>query len=197
MQMSMLLSMAAFALAASISPGPVNIVALGSGARHGVAASMAHVTGATVGFTLLLLLTGLGLHELLVRFHWLTDAIRWAGIVFLLYMAWRLARDSGELDDGPGAKKPSLAQGAAMQWLNPKAWLAAVAGMGTYASAGEAGAVWLFAGVYFIVCYLSIASWALAGSFLNQYMRTPSRVRLFNRVMAAMLVLSVIYLVAG
>ncbi|MEJ7807021.1 MAG: LysE family translocator [Telluria sp.] len=195
--MSMLLSMTAFALAASISPGPVNIVALSSGARHGVAASMAHVTGATVGFTLLLLLTGLGLHEMLTRLPWLTDAIRWAGIAFLLYMAWRLAIDSGELNAGQAAQQPSLAHGAAMQWLNPKAWLAAVAGMGTFASSGDAGAVWLFTGVYFIVCYLSIASWALAGSFLSQYMQTAHRVRLFNRTMAALLVVSVIYLVAG
>ena len=195
--MSMLLSMAAFALASSISPGPVNVVALGSGARFGVAASMPHVTGATVGFTLLLLLTGLGLHQLLVQLPWLTDAIRWAGVAFLAYMAWRLAADSGELDTGPGVKKPSWRQGAAMQWLNPKAWLASVAGMGTYASQGDAGVVWLFTGIYFVICYASIASWAVAGSFLQQYLRAPRRLRIFNRSMAAMLILSVIYLIAG
>ncbi|NRR30010.1 LysE family translocator [Oxalobacteraceae bacterium] len=195
--MSMLFSMAAFALASSISPGPVNVVALGSGARYGVSASMRHVTGATVGFTLLLLLTGLGLHELLVRLPWLTELIRWAGVLFLLYMAWRLATDSGELDAGQASKKPTLAQGAVMQWLNPKAWLAAVAGMGTYAAKGEADTVWLFTGIYFIVCYLSIASWALAGSFLQHYLRAPHHVRLFNRAMAALLVLSVMYLVSG
>jgi threonine/homoserine/homoserine lactone efflux protein len=193
----MLLSMAAFALASSISPGPVNVVALGSGARFGVAASMPHVTGATLGFTLLLLLTGLGLHELLVALPWLTDGIRWAGVAFLAYMAWRLATDSGELDAGPGAAKPSWKHGAAMQWLNPKAWLASVAGMGTYASQGDAGAVWVFTGIYFVICYLSIASWALAGSFLRQYLSAPHRVRLFNRAMAAMLVASVAYLIAG
>lgn len=66
--MTALLSMAGFALVCSISPGPVNIVALSAGAQHGLAASMRHVTGATVGFTVLLLLIGLGLHELLDRF---------------------------------------------------------------------------------------------------------------------------------
>lgn len=192
--MSIILSMAAFALAASISPGPVNIVALGSSARYGFAASMRHVTGATVGFTLLLLLTGFGLHELLILLPWITTAIRWAGAAFLLYMAWRLASDSGELDTGPTSKQPSLAHGAAMQWLNPKAWLAAVAGMGTYASEGAPGSVWLFAAVYFVVCYLSIASWAWAGSFLQHYLRAPSQVRFFNRAMAALIVLSVVYL---
>ncbi len=156
--MSTFISMVAFALVAAISPGPVNLVALASGARHGVRASMALVTGATLGFTLLLLLTGFGLHEMLVRMPWLTAAIRWAGVAFLLYMAWRLATDSGELGGEKAGQKPSWSHGAAIQWLNPKAWLAAVAGMGTYASTADAHAVWLFAGVYFIVCYCSIAS---------------------------------------
>ena len=64
--MSLIMSMAAFALATSITPGPVNVVALGSGARFGFAASQKHVAGAALGFTLLLVLFGLGLHELLV-----------------------------------------------------------------------------------------------------------------------------------
>ena len=64
--MSLIMSMAAFALATSITPGPVNVVALGSGARFGFAASQKHVAGAALGFTLLLVLIGLGLHELLV-----------------------------------------------------------------------------------------------------------------------------------
>ena len=54
--MSLLLSMAAFALASSISPGPVNIVALSAGAQFGLRPAMRHVSGATLGFTLLLLL---------------------------------------------------------------------------------------------------------------------------------------------
>lgn len=63
--MSLLLSMAAFALASSISPGPVNLVALSAGAQFGLRPAMRHVTGATLGFTLLLLMIGLGLSELL------------------------------------------------------------------------------------------------------------------------------------
>ena len=50
--MSIFLSMAAFALAASISPRPVNNVALSAGAQYGLAASMRHVAGATFGFAL-------------------------------------------------------------------------------------------------------------------------------------------------
>ena len=195
--MSIIASMAAFALATSITPGPVNVVALGSGARHGFAASLAHVTGATAGFCLLLALAGLGLHEMVDAWPQVTAAVRWAGIAFLLYMAWKLAADAGELGAAQSPARPSLLQGAAMQWLSPKAWLAALAGMGTYAAAGDAAAVWLFAAIYFVVCWVSIAAWAWAGSRLQAHLRAPRRIRLFNRTMAGMLVMSVVYLAAA
>ena len=190
----MALSMAAFALATSITPGPVNIVALSAGARYGLRASLRHVAGATVGFTLLLLVVGLGLHALLAQWPGLTRGIRWAGVAFLLYVAWRLAADDGSIDTAATARGPSLLMGAAMQWLNPKAWLASVAGMGAYAASGERVLVWQFAAIYFVVCYLSIACWAWAGASLRQALREPARVRVVNRSMAGLLAGSALYL---
>jgi threonine/homoserine/homoserine lactone efflux protein len=194
--MSILLSMAAFALAASISPGPVNIVALSTSAQYGLAASMRHVTGATFGFTLLLLLTGLGLREVLDHWPWLTRLIQWAGVAFLFFMAYKLTIDDGRMGaDRPRAGHgPSAMSGAAMQWLNPKAWLASVAGMGAYAANGDRTLIWQFTALYFVICYASIACWAYAGSFLRQHLRDAARVRLFNRIMALLLVASAIYL---
>jgi len=195
--MSILVSMAAFALASSISPGPVNIVALSSGAQHGFRASMRHVTGATVGFTLLLLLTGMGLHELLARVPALAQATQLGGAAFLLWMAWKLARDDGHLDLAGNGKGPSLLLGAAMQWLNPKAWVAAVAGMSAFAANGDAVLVWQFAALYFAVCYVSIACWAYAGTFLRRRLSDPAGMRRFNRAMALLLAASAVYLFSG
>ena len=192
--MTALLSMAAFALASSISPGPVNAVALSAGAQHGLAASMRHVSGATVGFTVLLLLIGLGLQELLAHFPNLIDVVKWAGVGFLLYMAYKLAVDNGQLGADKPARGPSFVYGAAMQWLNPKAWLASLAGMGAYAATGDGTLVWQFTALYFVICYVSIASWAYAGTFLRKYLQEPKRVRLFNRVMATLLAASALYL---
>ena len=193
--MSLYLSMAAFALAASISPGPVNLVSLSAGARHGLRVAMRHVAGATLGFTLLLVLIGLGLHQLLVLLPWLTAAIQWAGVAFLLYLAWRLTVDNGELHNAEGGAAASFAGGALMQWLNPKAWLAAIAGMGAFAADGDIGLVVQFAAIYCVVCYLSLACWAIAGTCLQPYLQAPQRVRVFNRVLAGLLVVSAGYLV--
>lgn len=195
--MDIYLSMAAFALASSITPGPVNLVALNCGVRFGFRVSLRHVLGATVGFTLLLLLIGLGLYELLERAPVLMRGIQWGGIAFLLYMAWRLAMDDGRLEPDQAGGGPSLLDGALMQWLNPKAWLASVAGMGLFAANGDVLRVWLFAGLYFLICYASIACWVWAGTFLGRYLRQAVRVRWLNRAMALLLAGSACYLLAG
>ncbi|UVL26702.1 LysE family translocator [Pseudomonas donghuensis] len=192
--MSMMLSMAAFALAASISPGPVNIIALGAGARHGLRASLRHVGGATLGFGVLLVLIGLGLHELLRYWPALTQVLHWAGVAFLLYLAWKLASDGGELAAAGNQNAPSMLAGAALQWLNPKAWLACVAGIGAYVDNGESRLLWQFTGIYLVICYLSIATWAWAGSRISQHLGNPRRMRLFNRSLAFILLASALYL---
>jgi threonine/homoserine/homoserine lactone efflux protein len=193
--MSLIISMAAFALAASITPGPVNIVALSSGAQFGFRASLRHVAGATLGFVLLLVLMGLGLHEVLLLWPFLTRVVQLAAVAFLLFMAWKLAVDEGQLNTEGAARAPSMFYGAVMQWLNPKAWLACVAGMGAFAANGEASLIWKFAAVYLVVCYVSVGCWAYAGTFLRHYLDNPKGMRLFNRVMALLLAASAVYLV--
>ncbi|MFB4204075.1 Cysteine/O-acetylserine efflux protein [wastewater metagenome] len=194
MTVTLSLSMAAFALAASLSPGPVNLVALSAGTRHGFRASLRHVTGATVGFTLLLVLIGLGLHRLMVRWPGIIEGVRWAGVAFLLYLACRLAADDGRLETAAPAAAPSWLVGATMQWLNPKAWLASMAGMGAYAAGGDLGLVAWFATLFFVICYLSIGCWAYAGAHLRRFLDRPARVRLFNRGIAVLLAASALYL---
>src|SRR3546814_15866151 len=52
------------------------------------------------------------------------------------------------LGDGDEGRAPSMFYGALMQWLNPKALLACVAGMGAFVAGGEARLVWQFAAIY-------------------------------------------------
>ena len=193
--MSLYLSMAAFALAASITPGPVNILVLSSGVQYGFRPSLRLVFGATAGFCLLLLLIGLGLHQLLEAFPHLTTIIQWAGVAFLVFMAWKLFSSSGELGKGDTNSGPSALTGAVMQWVNPKAWLASIAGMGAYAANGSTSLIWEFTAIYFVICFGSIACWAYAGAFLSRFLGEPARIRLFNRVMAGLLAASALYLI--
>lgn len=192
---SQLLAMAGFALAASISPGPVNLLTLRAGALHGAAGGLRMAWGATLGFTALLLVAGLGLQSLWLRWPLLQQLLRFGGIAFLLWMAWQLARDDGSLKpSGCGKAAPQSAWIAALaQWLNPKAWLAALAGLGLFSSQGLAGLL-RFAALYALVCLASMACWALAGAWLGARVQGGAGLRRLNQTLAALLLLSALAL---
>ncbi|ASP40861.1 lysine transporter LysE [Bacterioplanes sanyensis] len=188
--MTLSLSMASFALAASISPGPVNLVSLSSGSRRQMRTGLAFVSGATLGFIALFIATGLGLHGVLVALPELAALLRWGGVLFLLYLSWQLLISSGELPGESLTNAPGFWAGALMQWLNPKAWLASASGISAYASGGDTQLLWLFAAIYAPICWVSLCCWLYAGAWLQAHIRKPERLKWLNRSLALLLLIS-------
>ena len=197
MSLSLILPMSAFALAASISPGPVNLVCLSSGTRYPVSRGLIFVTGATLGFIALFIAVGLGLYSLLTMVPILEALLRWGGVAFLLYLSIKLAMDSGQLPETGVDEAPGFGTGAIMQWLNPKAWLASASGIGAYTSANDLNQILLFASLYLPICWLSLACWVYAGAFLRRYVQRPVVLMAINRTLALLLAISCLYLVIG
>ena len=197
MSLSLILPMSAFALAASISPGPVNLVCLSSGTRYPVSRGLIFVTGATLGFIALFIAVGLGLYSLLTMVPILEALLRWGGVAFLLYLSIKLALDSGQLPETGVDKAPGFGTGAIMQWLNPKAWLASASGIGAYTSANDLNQILLFASLYLPICWLSLACWVYAGAFLRRYVQRPVVLMAINRTLVLLLAISCLYLVIG
>ncbi|MBW4934871.1 LysE family translocator [Marinobacter sp. F4206] len=194
MSLSVILPMSAFALVASISPGPVNLVCLSSGTRYPVYQGLVFVTGATLGFIALFVAVGLGLHSLLAYAPEFERWLSWAGIAFLLYLSYRLATADGRLADDEARPAPGFLTGALMQWLNPKAWLASVAGIGAFTDGGDTALLWLFAGLYLPICWLSLAGWVYVGVGLRRLVQQPGILRAFNRCLALLLAGSCVFL---
>ncbi len=197
MSLSLILPMAAFALAASISPGPVNLVCLSSGTRYHLHQGLWFVSGATLGFVALFLAIGLGLHSALTWIPGFDRLLTWAGIAFLLYLSYRLAADDGRISAEAMGSAPGFWTGAMMQWLNPKAWFASASGIGAYTSGGDLVQLTLFSSLYLPICWLSLSTWVLAGRFLRQHVQRPSLLRTVNRVLATLLLASCLYLILG
>ncbi|WP_290699077.1 LysE family translocator [Amphritea sp.] len=195
MSLSIILSMSTFALAASISPGPVNLVCLSSGTRHSIYKGMVFVTGATFGFIALFIAIGLGLYTALEMIPALNILLRWGGVIFLLYLSFKLAVFDGQLPENQSDKPPSFITGAMMQWLNPKAWLASASGIGAYTSGNDMQQVLIFSAIYLPICWLSLGSWVYAGAFLRRYINQPTILKTINRTLAILLVGSCFYLI--
>lgn len=192
----MILPMSTFALVASITPGPINLICLSSGTRYSCSHGLAFATGASLSFIVMFIAVGLGLASLLAVVPGLETALRWAGVAFLLYLSFRLFGDNGQLAEDDSHQAPGFMAGALMQWLNPKAWLAAASGIGAY-TGGELGQLWLFAGLYLPICWLSLGSWVYAGAFLRRHVRRPVVLVAINRCLALLLAASALYLVVG
>lgn len=188
MSFSILLSMSAFALASSISPGPVNLVGLSSGIRYPLRYGFIFISGATLGFLLLFILVGLGLNQLFIVYPETYQWLHWTGVIFLIYLSWMLFRASGDLSESDH-HFPGFWSGFLMQWLNPKAWLASAAGIATYAQGKDE--LLIFAAIYGPVCWLSLAVWVISGVYFRRWLQQPSWLQAFNRGLSVLLLFSV------
>lgn len=197
MNSSLFFSMCTFAFAASVTPGPVNLICLSSGTQHGVARGLQFVSGATVGFVALFISVGFGLFVFLNAMPNFETILRWSGVAFLLYLSVSLIRSDGSIGTQHNSEAPGFFSGAAMQWLNPKAWLASVSGISAYASGGDIELTLIFAALYFPICWLSLSVWVLAGNSLSKYLHEARYVRWFNRAIAGLLLMSCAVLFTG
>ncbi|MEO9275120.1 LysE family translocator [Marinomonas sp. 5E14-1] len=187
MTLSLISSMSFFALAASLSPGPVNLLSLSGSARYGTRVGLIYITGATLGFIALFLLIGFGLGFLVDQLDWITQALQWFGIAFLLYLSYQLFMDNGDLNSGSSDNAPTFMTGAIMQWLNPKAWLASLSGISAYIPNAETTEIVVFASLYLPICWLSLSVWVWIGKALGQFFKSPRKMRLLNKSLAILL----------
>lgn len=185
--MAVIISMLLFSFSMSASPGPVNLITLSSGVNHGFRQTMPFVIGATIGFTLLLIAIGLGLSSITNLFPSLLTVFQYLGSGFIAYMGVSILLTQGQLNLEKRTH-PSFLQGALLQWLNPKAWVACLAGISAFNANHSFEQLILFSSIYFVVCYFSISLWAFLGQKIQHYLSEPRYYMLFNRLMGLALI---------
>ncbi len=114
-----------FAIAAAL-PGPAQAALVGRVLVRGAAASFPFTAGMVAGNALWLLATIFGLSALALRFEVVFIAIKWLGVTYLLFMAWKLWNASTAFSlEQTGAQKAKkrgdIVAGLALTLGNPKA----------------------------------------------------------------------------
>ncbi|MBR0555171.1 LysE family translocator [Ciceribacter sp. L1K23] len=193
MELATLATLVVFAFTTSITPGPNNMMLFASGVNFGFRRTIPHMLGIGVGFLSLLIGVGFGLGALLATVPLLYTALKIAGGLYLVYIAWKIGT-SRSLSEGGGAARPMTFLGAAaFQWVNPKAWVMAVTAMATYADPTPDRYVFsvIVIGLVFAAVNLpSVSTWAGFGSVLRDWLSVPVRLKWFNITMAVLLVAS-------
>lgn len=177
-----------FALVASISPGPTNLLILAHGARRGLRASVAPILAACLAAAGMVWLVGLGLAELLLRYPVAQPVMSVLGVLWLTWLGWQLLRSAGTPLQASDGAKFGPASAASLQIINPKVWLMAVAVIGVFASPGQP--VWQLALVFLLIALPCMTAWALLGVGSARWLQSPQRLRRFNQLLAWLLLLS-------
>lgn len=188
------------ATAMSFSPGPNTTLSTALAANHGLKRALPFVCAVPVGWGVLLSLCALGLGALLLAVPLLGWAIKLVGVAYLLWLASKIAR-SRQLSEADAARmNVTFWQGAALQFVNIKAWMLALAIVSGWI-AGRSDPALRMAVVLPVMltfAFVSNLAYALAGSLLRDWLSGPEgtarRLLRFNHAMALVLVITAIWM---
>lgn len=190
----MIAALFAFVIASlliELTPGPnmtyLAILAVARGRAPGLAA----VGGVALGLALLGLPAVFGLGALVLEQPWLYQSLRWAGIVYLLYLAWEAWSDARK---PIGALSPDgnnwryFRRGLITNLLNPKAALFYVTVMPSFLTTTSVSEVLLFAAAYVAVATGVHAGVVLLAGTVQPVLTIPAWRRAMGVIFAALLV---------
>ncbi|SFT89757.1 LysE family translocator [Sedimentitalea nanhaiensis] len=190
MNNDLFLALVLFAFVSSITPGPNNLMLMASGANFGFRRTIPHMLGVGLGFVLMILLLGAGLVQVFDAFPVTYDVLKIASVVYLLYLAFKIATAAPVRRQDTGGAPMTFLQAAAFQWVNPKAWAMALTAISAYTPSQSFGAVVLVALIFGAVNIPSVGSWTILGQQIARFLTSSARLTAFNWTMAALLVAS-------
>jgi threonine/homoserine/homoserine lactone efflux protein len=187
------ISFVLFGIIAAVTPGPNNVMLTTTGLNFGVRRGLPHLLGICVGFPVMLALIGLGFATLFQLYPVLHVAIKIAGIIYLFYLAWKIAVSSGGVGEVSQSKPISFWQAAAFQWINPKAWVMGSSALAAYTTLDDSFFLQvLIICITFTLITLPCAGlWLVFGAGLQHFLKNPRHLKIFNVVMALLLIASI------
>lgn len=192
-----------FCTAMSFSPGPNTTLATALAANLGLKRALRFCVAVPTGWTLLMLASGLGLGALILGVPALRWGVKLGGVAYMLWLAFKLARTGRLAEVDSRRLQLSFWQGVGLQFLNIKAWMLAltlsagwvVNAMGQpAANPGERLAI--ICAVMVVFAFSSNFLYALAGSLLRRWLAQGRRLLWFNRVLAAVLVATAVWMLS-
>ncbi|MBO0594919.1 LysE family translocator [Nesterenkonia sp. E16_7] len=189
-----ILSLILFVVAGAGTPGPNNTIVMASGAAYGFRRTLPAVLGVNVGFPSMVLIVGIGLGQVLEQWPVILDILRPIGILYLLWLAYKIATGPTTLTPKPGAKPPGFVQMALFQFVNPKAWTLSVAALSTFTGFWDSFMLEV-AVIALVACSFGApftVAWTLLGVGAGRIISQPKHMLIFNLVMAGLLVASVV-----
>jgi threonine/homoserine/homoserine lactone efflux protein len=182
----------------SMTPGPNNLLLAASGANFGFTKTLPHMCGVIVGFALMVVASGFGLGVILNEFPQVILPLKILSVSFLLYLSWRIATGGAHVVEGK-SQPLSFLPAVLFQTINPKGISFLLSIMGAQVSDSEPLLPKLVPLFILLPTFtvLSAVTWTMFGTAIGKLMQSQGAFRVFNLIMASLLVACVIPIAFG
>lgn len=194
MDWAWILAATGFAFAMAGTPGPNNTMVTASGANHGFRRTLPVAVGMGAGVAAIIFAVAAAGRTIVSepRVHLV---LKWVGVAYLLWLAWRIATAPvGVTGEGDRRRPFTFVEGALLQLVNPKLWVMVAGAVVTYGGSAAQGLAVpaAFAVIFGGATLASTLAWAGIGVGAGRFLANARSLRVFNRVMALLLVLSLL-----
>ena len=172
----------------SLSPGPGVFSSISSGLHHGLRLGLWNGVGMQVANVLMVIVVALGLGTILLASETLFTAVKWLGVIYLVYLGivtWRAAPRSFEEDRDDNAHTPRevFMRGFWVNATNPKGiiFFAAILPQFIDVARAQLAQYAIFAGTTFAVDLAVMMGYTALAAKVLRLMREPKQLRWVNR----------------
>ena len=185
------------AILIELTPGPNMAWLALLGASRGRIAALGAVAGIALGLAIAGVAAAFGVSALIGNTPWVFQALRWAGALYLLYLAWDTWKQADGMHNGkfdePIVKY--FSQGLVSNILNPKAYLVYAAVLPQFIDMAREllPQLTLLTTAYVVVATTIHSAIALLAGSLSGFFAQPEKFRRMSRVFAALLAIVAVW----
>ena len=182
------------------TPGPNNIMLTASGKNFGYIKSIPHMLGVVLGFLSLIIVFGLGLTVIFSKYPIIQFVLRIVGSIYLFYLSYRIY-SSVNTEDLSKSKPITFMESSLFQYVNPKGVMMAITTISIYTdhinfkfiSSFNEGMIYILI-AFTISNIIAVITWTSVGVFIGQFIKSARGIKIFNALMAFLLVLTIIWI---
>ncbi|MBV7697711.1 LysE family translocator [Streptomyces sp. TRM70350] len=172
-----------------VTPGTGLVYTLAAGLSRGRRASVAAAFGCTLAIVPHVLATVTGVAALLHASATAFQVLKYAGVAYLLYMAWATVREKGTIDVGREGAPPAtsgrvIVRAVLINLLNPKVTIFFLAFLPQFVSPAEPHAVprmLALGGVFMLVTFVVFVAFGLLAASVRSHVVSRPRVMTWLR----------------
>jgi threonine/homoserine/homoserine lactone efflux protein len=190
--MQSVLAFLALLLPLTLSPGPATIALVGLGMNRGIVRSMPFYSGMLISAFGIAVASGMGLNAIFLANPAVYEILRYAGMCYILYLAWKFLRARPSISDSADGEY-RVTDGMLLTALNPKFYLVVTVLFSQFLKPGQDGVWAVILGLTAVLAFSQFV-WLAAGAGIKPLLKSERALRIQSRVFGVLLLLVVVYM---